>query len=128
MQNVLIIISIVAGIISLATVGGVAFVAVIRASALKATVAELREDIKDRNERIDFLEEADKRKSQELRELRAKNKYLEDLVLLRPEMQALVVAVKDHDENANARHNDVMAMLEQFLRAITEHTEGHAND
>lgn len=97
---------------------GTAVVAFTRASYAKATIDALRGDVDDRDKRIDFLEDENERKTAAMKRFSDENKFMKDLVTNRAELKEFVALAKEHEDKADTRHHEQIAMDEAILTAV----------
>lgn len=89
--------------------------AYLRASASKSRVDALRGDIGDRDKRIEFLEDENKRLSEECRSLLQKVDVLQGLATGRDHIDALTTELAALLKLLASNHQDSMATLELVL-------------
>jgi hypothetical protein len=132
MGEILAIIGIVSGLITLAMLVAGVIVNLTRANVLKATVTALRDDITDRDKRIDERDDRIKdledivdrqqiamsRQGEEIRVLRDMVTGREEIVALTQTMERVITLIEKHDEAAERRHHDAMSMDEQVLEQV----------
>lgn len=113
-MNALGILGVISAVVALIA-AGTAVVAFTRASYAKATIEALRGDVGDRDNRIDFLEEENTRTKAALKRMGDENSFLKDLVTNRAELKEFVELAKNHEDKADKRHNDALAVDEEIL-------------
>lgn len=116
-MNLLGVLGIISAIIALIA-AGTAVVAFTRASYAKATIEALRGDVGDRDKRIEFLEDENDRTKAALKRMGDENTFMKDLVTNRAELKEFIAIAKEHEDKADERHHEQIAMDEQILITV----------
>lgn len=120
MHSLAAVVALVIGVITLLTLIGAVAVAIVRSSYAKTTIDALRGDVDDLLTRNTFLNEENDRKTAALERQGRELDILRDLVTGKAELAELIHHNKIHEDRAEQRHHDAIAMDEQILETLQE--------